>query len=72
MAAVASALLRLTMVRVRLAHSSSRVGSLESEAGIGAARMSRSSASMSGASLCKAVMDVRSRACRMAWLLSEI
>ena len=55
---VASALLRLTVVQVRLAHSSRRVGFLRLLAGIGEARMSRSAASMSGASLCRAVIDV--------------
>ena len=48
------------MVRVRLAHGSRLVEFLRSLSGIGEARMSRSAASMSGASLCRAVIVVQS------------
>ena len=72
MTVVASALFRFPMMRVRLAQSSRRVGFRRSLSGIGAARMSRSAASMSGASVCRAVMDVRSRAWRMAWFAALV
>ena len=68
MMVVVSALLRITMVRVRLAHHIYRqVGFCRSLSGIGAARMSQSAVSMSGESVCRAVMDVRRCAWQMAW-----